>query len=368
MASVRAYKIAEELGIDRVEFVERARELGIELKNAMASVDDDQAQMLRERLGARRGAITEARLEAKGKGAAVIRRRKRTPAEDAALEPAPPLELAAAAPEPALLPEPEPVLAAPEGEPSEPEAEPDEAASPAPAAEPERARPAAAAAAGPRAAAAPRGESVEAELLDRKGSRRKQFKEVVNLREQEQIARQVTSRPGQRHPAPMDPRGLRVAAAQAARRSRGPEEGRGRGGGRQAGAPRGARRGRDQRGRAGAPARRQGGGAPGAPDEPRHHGLRQLVDRRGDGDAGGPGLRLRGAGRELPGGGVPRRARRGGRGRARAAAAGRHGDGPRRPRQDLAPRRDPRDEGGGGRGRRHHPAHRRLPGRASATR
>ena len=66
MASVRAYKIAEELGIERNEFVERARELGIELKNAMASVDDDQVALLREKLGgrARRSGVTEARVEA----------------------------------------------------------------------------------------------------------------------------------------------------------------------------------------------------------------------------------------------------------------------------------------------------------------
>ena len=42
--------------------------------------------------------------------------------------------------------------------------------------------------------------------------------------------------------------------------------------------------------------------------------------------------------------------------------AGRHDHGPRRPRQDLAPRRDPRDRGRRRRGRRDHPAHRRLPG------
>ena len=318
MASVRAYKIAEELGIDRVEFVERARELGIELKNAMASVDDDQAQLLREKLGARRGAITEARLEAKGKGAAVIRRRKRTAAEDAAPEPvalaraggrSPPRRCRARARARAR--------GARDARPPRPRASPSEAAEPRRAARRARARrgrrPPSPPARAPRAAA-PRGESVEAELLDRKGSRRKQFKEVVNLREQEQIARQVTSRPGQRHPGADRPARLRLAAPQAARRAGGAEEGRGRGGGRQAGAPRGARRGRDQRGRAGAPARREGGGAPGTPDEPRHHGVGQLDDRRRDGDARGPGLRLRGAGRELPGGGVPRGARRRGRG------------------------------------------------------
>ena len=53
---------------------------------------------------------------------------------------------------------------------------------------------------------------------------------------------------------------------------------------------------------------------------------------------------------------------RGRRRGARAAPAGRHDHGPRRPRQDLAAGRDPRDRGRGRRGRRHHPAHRRLPG------
>ena len=54
---------------------------------------------------------------------------------------------------------------------------------------------------------------------------------------------------------------------------------------------------------------------------------------------------------------------RGRRRRSRAAAAGRHDHGPRRPRQDDAARRDPRDLGRRDRGRRDHAAHRRLPGR-----
>ena len=58
---------------------------------------------------------------------------------------------------------------------------------------------------------------------------------------------------------------------------------------------------------------------------------------------------------------------RGRRGRSRPPAAGRHRDGPRRPRQDLAARRDPHDRGRGGRGRRDHPAHRRLPGAPGGT-
>ncbi len=45
---------------------------------------------------------------------------------------------------------------------------------------------------------------------------------------------------------------------------------------------------------------------------------------------------------------------------ARAAAAGGDRHGPRRSRQDLAARLHPPHQGGGRRGRRHHPAHRRL--------
>ena len=77
MANVRAYKIAEELGIDRAEFVERARAVGVELKSAMASIDDEEAALLREKLGAklRQGPVIEARVTRKG-GSAVIRRRK----------------------------------------------------------------------------------------------------------------------------------------------------------------------------------------------------------------------------------------------------------------------------------------------------
>ena len=79
--SVRAYKIAEELGIERGEFVEKAKALGIELRNAMATLDEEQIALLREKLSIKRAnVVTEARVERKG-GAAVIRRRKRTETE-----------------------------------------------------------------------------------------------------------------------------------------------------------------------------------------------------------------------------------------------------------------------------------------------
>ncbi|HVH06403.1 MAG TPA: translation initiation factor IF-2 [Myxococcota bacterium] len=225
MASVRAYKIAEELGIDRTEFVERARELGIDLKNAMASVDDDQAALLRDKLGTRKGRGIEARLEAKG--ASVIRRRKRAAPGEPAVEIAPELDgalpsLEVAAPEPETAP-PTPEIDEQEPE-TEPEVEDPVRVAPAPAPEPARPRPAPAPAGAqaPRTAPpAPRTEAVDPEVLDRKGSRRKQVKEVVNLREQEQMARQVTARTGARHPVAATPgsfgipRRRRTAAPQA---------------------------------------------------------------------------------------------------------------------------------------------------------
>ena len=102
--SVRAYKIAEELGIERNEFVEKARTLGVEIRNAMATLDEAQIVLLREKLSIRKtDVVTEARVERKG-GASVIRRRKRT----AEAEP----ELAAVTFEAAVA-----ELAAPEAEP-----------------------------------------------------------------------------------------------------------------------------------------------------------------------------------------------------------------------------------------------------------
>jgi translation initiation factor IF-2 len=191
--SVRAYKIAEELGIERNEFVEKAKALGIELRNAMATLDEQQISLLREKLSIKKSnVITEARVERKG-GAAVIRRRKRTAeAEPEAAAPEPlALDVAAPAePEAEALPEPAP----------EPELEP-AAAAPA-----EPARPAAATAEEAREGAArPRPAPRDEGAAERAAHSRKQFKEVVNLREQEQLARQVTGRTGAR-PTLIDPR------------------------------------------------------------------------------------------------------------------------------------------------------------------
>ena len=108
MAKIRAYKLAEELGIDRNEFVEKAAELGIELKSAMAAIEPAQQELLREKLGEKKASVhfDEERVERKG-GAAVIRRRKKS-----APEPEPvPEPILEAVPAPGPVREVEPAVA-----------------------------------------------------------------------------------------------------------------------------------------------------------------------------------------------------------------------------------------------------------------
>ncbi len=209
MANVRAYKIAEELGIERGEFVEPARALGIELKSAMASIGDAAVALLREKLSAkvRQGPVTEARVLRKG-GGAVIRRRKQVAPEPEVSEevPAGPGVPAELQPEQSAPVEPLPV---PDGiapvspaiaEPGAPEL-PVQVPQPA---SPEAPAPIAAVRGKP--GPPPEGVRASQEAPDRKGRQRKQFREVVNLREQEQIARQVTSRTTGRPHIATDPR------------------------------------------------------------------------------------------------------------------------------------------------------------------
>jgi translation initiation factor IF-2 len=195
MAKVRAYKVAEELGIDRTELVDRARDVGIELKSAMATLDDDQVAQLREKLGQKKGVVTEARVEGR-KGGAVIRRRRRAapkPPPEPEPEPVPaPVAEEVAAAELAAHPEPE-IPAEPEGV-SEPQPTPEDVTAPTPAAR--------APAPGP----TPPSTAPDAGPAERKGRQRKRVREVVNLKEQEQIARQVTSRTTQRRSVSIDPR------------------------------------------------------------------------------------------------------------------------------------------------------------------
>jgi translation initiation factor IF-2 len=201
MAKIRAYKIAEELGIDKNELVEKARVLGFDLKSPMASLEDAEAQQLREKLGLGRKSadMVEERLAGQG-GATLIRRRKRVaPTPEPAAEP-----VVGEAP-PVLVEVPSPVLEEPappvrEAEPrAEPEAAPVETEVPPVAPAPPG--PAPAPFGGAEAPATAPGGAAD----DRKGKQRKRVREVVNLREQEQFARQVTTRSAHR-PAVLDPR------------------------------------------------------------------------------------------------------------------------------------------------------------------
>ncbi|MAG30434.1 MAG: translation initiation factor IF-2 [Deltaproteobacteria bacterium] len=222
MAKIRAYKLAEELGIERNEFVEQARQNGIELKSAMASLEEDQIELLREKLGGGAKAtrsVDEKRVQGKG-GTTVVRRRRRKEPEPEPEAIPEPLEVAEEVPQPAVeevapiepseevvppadVVEPEPE----EGISAEAEDVPAAPAVGVPTGAPEAPRGPASGPAptGPRdargGAAAP---SEPAGGTDRKGKQRKRVREVVNLQEQEQFARQITSRGGgqRRMPAP----------------------------------------------------------------------------------------------------------------------------------------------------------------------
>jgi translation initiation factor IF-2 len=199
MAKIRAYKLAEELGMERTEFVEKAAAAGVELKSAMASLDEDVADDLRQKLGKapEKKVVTERRVEAGKSGAAVIRRRKRA-------EPEPP-------PEPEPVPEPEPMVAEAEPEPEVVEEEPP-AAEPEPTPEPIAAEAKTEPAASRDAASPARrerdgGTAAPSSPGDRRGAgQRKLVREVVNLREQERLARQATGRGPMRRQVSIDPR------------------------------------------------------------------------------------------------------------------------------------------------------------------
>ncbi len=61
MARMRAYKLAEEFGIERDELLIKAAELGIELRSSMISLDDEQIATLREKFGSGPNVETEER-------------------------------------------------------------------------------------------------------------------------------------------------------------------------------------------------------------------------------------------------------------------------------------------------------------------
>ena len=209
MANIRAYKLAEDLGIDRAEFVELAAAEGVELKSAMASLDEETAQLLRDKLAktdSPRSVVTERRVQSAGGGAVIRRRKKAEPeAPPEVVEPAPvevePIAAEAASDTPVDSEvEPEPETAAPPEEVPVPErvaARTSE--SPARQDAPERSS-----GPGPARPAAPMPDRPAGP--DKSGRQRKLVREVVNLREQERLARQATGHAPVRRQVNVDPR------------------------------------------------------------------------------------------------------------------------------------------------------------------
>lgn len=187
MAKIRAYKLAEELGIEKHEFVEKVRALGVELKGPTAALEDKQIALVREKLGGvpSKRNVEEKRVVRKG-GTAVIRRRRRVEPE----------------PEPKPIPSTETAETPVEIEPPA-EAPPEEVAAVAPPVEEapgpdqrgETRTGEKTGAAGKKDAGRQSPQSPGAGGQG-KGKQRKRVREVVNLREREQFGRQITARGG----------------------------------------------------------------------------------------------------------------------------------------------------------------------------
>ena len=336
--SVRAYKIAEELGIERNEFVEKAKTLGIELRNAMATLDEEQIALLREKLSVKKtSGVTEARVERKG-GSAVIRRRKRLAEPET-------VPVAVASPEPGVLAtEPDAEVVAPAS--TAPVAEPEP--------EPELLRPAAAAP-GPAATDAPREAAARARppARDDALAERAESEAVQGGRESPRAgaARPSGDGPDGRAAYRDRPARLRLAAPQAPRRAARSPSG---GGRRQARQARGARRGHASAWPSSpvSSARRP----PQVQGKLMAFGTMVSIHQTIDVETAGRvakefGFEVQDVGFQeesfLDGARC-----RGGGSHDGQATRGRHRDGPRRSRQDVAARRDPRDQ----RGRRARPA------------
>jgi len=131
MAKLRVYELAKELEIPNTDLLERIDSLGIQIKGHMSSLDEEQAQLLRDTVTGRAQQLIEEKRVRRG----IIRRRRKIvkaepPAEEVetevAAETAPPVEEQAEAVVEAELPPPVVEGEAPEVEPEKPEkVEPD---------------------------------------------------------------------------------------------------------------------------------------------------------------------------------------------------------------------------------------------------
>src|SRR5262245_61477958 len=80
--AMRAYALATELGLEREELIKKAAEIGIEIRNPMASLDEETVATIRRRLSTTPAQDTVQ----KRVGSSVMRRRKRKDEPEAADE------------------------------------------------------------------------------------------------------------------------------------------------------------------------------------------------------------------------------------------------------------------------------------------
>ena len=190
MAKVRAYKLAEELGMDRNELVEKALEEGIELKSPMSALEPEQLEVLRGKFGlpVPKTSMDEERVERKG-GSTILRRRRKKVELEPVVEVAPVAEV--------------PTAEVPVQEPGADEIPAETPVELEPGVEEPVTLPVAVAPAAAGTAPAARKRPPAEEPPDRKGKQRKRVREVVNLREQEQVKLQYAGRGGPRRRTPI---------------------------------------------------------------------------------------------------------------------------------------------------------------------
>ncbi|MCE2391799.1 MAG: translation initiation factor IF-2 [Proteobacteria bacterium] len=118
---VRAYKLAEELGLERDELIAKAGEIGIEIRSPMSGLDSETADDLRRRFGRASDVVTED----KRVGGTVVRRRRRKRAvEDGPAAAPAPTPLEEAEPSPLQVEAPVPLESTPEIAPEPPQSPP----------------------------------------------------------------------------------------------------------------------------------------------------------------------------------------------------------------------------------------------------
>ncbi|MDT8336018.1 MAG: translation initiation factor IF-2 N-terminal domain-containing protein, partial [Desulfurivibrionaceae bacterium] len=99
MAKVRVYTLAKEAGIEGKELAEKLIDMGYDVKSHSSSLEEADADEVRQKLGLIETKTERTRIQSKGKTTIIRRRTKKVPAEESAPAPeiAEPIEPAAEA-------------------------------------------------------------------------------------------------------------------------------------------------------------------------------------------------------------------------------------------------------------------------------